>query len=290
MKLEGIIPALVTPFDNNDQVNHQVLADLIEHQLKLGMTGFVPLGSTGESYALTNEERRAVLKTVKETVGNRGLLIAGANAPSTREVIEQVKQNRDAGYDAVLVAPPFYSVPSPEELLGHYRAILDAVPDVDMVLYNYPMRVAIELGYNVLDGLQDDPRVIAIKESSGELMRAIDIGTKYKGKIDLCCGSDDIALDYFVWGATSWISAPANIMPENIVQFYNEFKAGNIEGAKSVSEKIFPVMNSLETSKFIQKIKYGCELSGFPVGNARMPLQPLSEDEKSEFRKAYELV
>lgn len=290
MKLEGIIPALVTPFDNNDQVNHQVLADLLEHQLKLGMTGFVPLGSTGESYALTNEERRAVLKTVKETVGNRGLLIAGANAPSTREVIEQVKQNRDAGYDAVLIAPPFYSVPSPEELLGHYRAILDAVPDVDVVLYNYPMRVAIELGYNVLDGLQDEPRVIAIKESSGELMRAIDIGTKYKGKIDLCCGSDDIALDYFVWGATSWISAPANIMPESIVQFYNEFKAGNIEGAKSVSEKIFPVMNSLETSKFIQKIKYGCELSGFPVGNARMPLQPLSEEEKAEFRKAYELV
>lgn len=290
MKLEGIIPALVTPFDNNDQVNHQVLADLLEHQLKLGMTGFVPLGSTGESYALTNEERRAILKTVKETVGNRGMLIAGANAPSTREVIEQVKQNRDAGYDAVLIAPPFYSVPSPEELLGHYRAILDAVPDVDVVLYNYPMRVAIELGYNVLDGLQDEPRVIAIKESSGELMRAIDIGTKYKGKIDLCCGSDDIALDYFVWGATSWISAPANIMPESIVQFYNEFKAGNIEGAKSVSEKIFPVMNSLETSKFIQKIKYGCELSGFPVGNARMPLQPLSEEEKAEFRKAYELV
>ena len=290
MKLEGILPALVTPFDNNDQVNHEVLADLVEHQLKLGATGFVPLGSTGESYALTNEERRGVLRTVKEVVGDRGLLVAGANAPSTSEVIEQVKQNRDAGYDAVLIAPPFYSVPSPEELLGHYRAILNAVPDVDVVLYNYPMRVAIELGYNVLDGLQDEPRVIAIKESSGELMRAIDIGTKYKGKIDLCCGSDDIALDYFVWGAKSWISAPANIMPENIIQFYNEFKAGNIEGAKSVSERIFPVMNSLETSKFIQKIKYGCELNGFPVGKARMPLQPLSEEEKAEFRKAYELV
>ncbi|MGR4068467.1 4-hydroxy-tetrahydrodipicolinate synthase [Billgrantia sp. C5P2] len=290
MKLEGILPALVTPFDDNDRVNHQVLADLVEHQLKLGSSGFVPLGSTGESYALTNEERREVLKTVREVVGNRGLLIAGANAPSTREVIEQVKQNRDAGYDAVLIAPPFYSVPSEEELLGHYRAILEAVPDVEVVLYNYPMRVAIELGYGVLDGLQDDPRVIAIKESSGELMRAIDIGTKYKGKIDLCCGSDDIALDFFVWGATSWISAPANIMPENIIKFYDEFKAGNLEGAKSISEKIFPVMNSLETSKFIQKIKYGCELSGFPVGKARMPLQPLSEAEKAEFRKAYELV
>lgn len=290
MKLEGILPALVTPFDKNDRINHQVLADLVEHQLKLGATGFVPLGSTGESYALTNEERREVLKTVREVVGDRGLLIAGANAPSTREVIEQVKQNRDAGYDAVLVAPPFYSVPSQEELLGHYRAILDAVPDVEVVLYNYPLRVAIELGYSVMDGLQDDPRVIAVKESSGQLMRAIDIGTKYKGKIDLCCGSDDIALDFFVWGATSWISAPANIMPENIIKFYDEFKAGNIEGAKRISEKIFPVMNSLETSKFIQKIKYGCELNGFPVGNARMPLQPLSAEEKAEFRKAYELV
>ena len=106
MQLKGILPALVTPFNAAGAVDHQTLADILEFQLAAGVKGFVPLGSTGEYYALTNEERRAVLKTVREVVGNRGTLIAGANGSSTREVIEQVMQTRDAGYTNILIAPP----------------------------------------------------------------------------------------------------------------------------------------------------------------------------------------
>lgn len=290
MKLEGILTAMVTPFDDQGAVNHDVLADLIRHQQDCGVKGFVPLGSTGESYALTDTERSEVLATFKQAAGPKAQLIAGANAPNTRDVIEQVKHHRDAGYDAVLVAPPFYSVPSSEELLKHYEAVLEAVPDVDMVLYNYPLRVAIDLDYDVLDGLKDHPRVIAIKESSGELMRAIEIGRRYKDKIDLSCGSDDIALDFFLWGAKSWISAPANVLTREIVTFYDRFMADDIYGAKAISDKIFPFMQSIESGKLIQKIKYGCELQGFAVGAGRLPLQPLSEAEKAEFKAAFEIA
>jgi 4-hydroxy-tetrahydrodipicolinate synthase len=290
MQLEGILTAMVTPFDESDHVNHDVLSQLIAHQLDCGVSGFVPLGSTGESYALTETERSDVLATFKDTAGDHAQLVAGANAPNTRDVIEQVKKNRDAGYDAVLVAPPFYSVPSPEELLKHYEAILEAVPDVEIVLYNYPQRVAIELDYSVLDGLKEHPRVIAIKESSGDLMRAIEIGMNYENQIDLACGSDDVALDFFLWGAKSWISAPANVLAREIVAFYNRFTSGDVFGAKEISQRIFPFMKSIESGKLIQKIKYGCELQGFAVGPGRLPLQPLSSDEKAAFKRAFDIA
>lgn len=288
MQLKGILPALVTPFDASGAVDHNTLADILEFQLKAGAKGFVPLGSTGEYYALTNEERRAVLKTVREVVGDRGILIAGANGSSTREVIEQVQQTRDAGYTNLLIAPPYYALPSQNELIGHYQAILDAVPDVNVVLYNYPVRTNVEVGYGVLDAFKDNPRVIGIKESSGNLLRAIEIGTKYNDHYQLSCGSDDQALDFFLWGASSWICGPANCFAKQVVDFYNKFAAGDIRAAQAVMVSLFPVMASMESGKFIQKVKYGCELAGFKVGNARAPLQPLTDTEKAEFRAVFE--
>jgi 4-hydroxy-tetrahydrodipicolinate synthase len=287
-QLNGIMPALVTPFDKTGAVDYDSLGSLVEYHLKQGVTGLVPLGSTGEYYALTNDERRQVMATVREVAGNRAMLIAGANGSCTREVIEQVRQARDSGYRNVLVAPPYYAIPTQEELIGHYQAILDAVPDVNMVLYNYPVRTNVEVGYSVLDALKDHDRVIAIKESAGNLLRAIEIGDKYKGKIQLSCGSDDQALDFFLWGATSWICAPANFLAPQIVSFYNKYTSGDLAGAQQIVRSMFPLMNNLESGKFIQKVKYGCELAGFKVGVARMPLLPLTEGEKTEFRKEFE--
>jgi 4-hydroxy-tetrahydrodipicolinate synthase len=287
-QLNGIMPALVTPFDKTGAVDYDVLASLVEYQIKQGVGGLVPLGSTGEYYALTNDERRQVMATVREVANDRVMLIAGANGSCTREVIEQVKQARDTGYSNLLIAPPYYAIPTQDELIGHYNAILDAVPDVNIVLYNYPIRTNVEVGYSVMDALKDHDRVIAIKESAGNLLRAIEIDDRYKGKIQLSCGSDDQALDFFLWGATSWICAPANFLAPQIVAFYENYVSGQFAGAQRIVRSLFPLMNNLESGKFIQKVKYGCELAGFNVGVARMPLLPLTNEEKSEFRREFE--
>ena len=287
-QLNGIMPALVTPFDKTGAVDYDVLASLVEYQIKQGVGGLVPLGSTGEYYALTNEERRRVMATVREVANDRVMLIAGANGSCTREVIEQVKQARDMGYGNLLIAPPYYAIPTQDELIGHYNAILDAVPDVNIVLYNYPIRTNVEVGYSVMDALKDHDRVIAIKESAGNLLRAIEIDERYKGKIQLSCGSDDQALDFFLWGATSWICAPANFLAPQIVGFYENYVSGQLAAAQQIVRSLFPLMNNLERGKFIQKVKYGCELAGFNVGVARMPLLPLTNEEKSEFRREFE--
>ncbi|MGD8105214.1 4-hydroxy-tetrahydrodipicolinate synthase [Pantoea sp. FN0302] len=288
MQLKGILPALVTPFNDAGAVDHEQLANILEYQLNAGVNGFVPLGSTGEYYALTNEERRQVLKTVKTVVGDRGTLIAGANGSCTREVMEQVKQTLEAGYNNLLIAPPYYALPSQEELIGHYRAILDEFSDINLVLYNYPVRTNVEVGFKVLDAFKDHPRVVGIKESSGSVLRAVEIGDAYKEHYQLSCGSDDVAFDFFIWGASSWICGPANCFPNQIVDFYRKFSSGDLSGAQNVMRSLFPVMVSMEAGKFIQKVKYGCELAGFKAGNARMPLQPLTTEEKAEFRKVFE--
>ncbi|OOR87796.1 dihydrodipicolinate synthase family protein [Moraxella caviae] len=286
-QLTGILPALVTPFDKNDQVNFDELGKIIEHQLKAGVKGFVPLGSTGEYYALTNEERRQILKFVKETAGD-AMLIAGANGSCTREVIEQVGQAVDAGYNNLLIAPPYYALPNQSELLAHYQAILSTFEHINVVLYNYPIRTNVEVGFEVLDVLADHPRVIGIKESSGDLVRAMQITGRYTNNFGLSCGSDDQALDFFLWGASSWICGPANCFVEKTVEIFNRATAGDLAGAQAVMRKIFPVMQNLESGKFVQKVKYGAELAGFKVGAARMPLLPLTEAEKTQFRQVYE--
>jgi 4-hydroxy-tetrahydrodipicolinate synthase len=155
-------------------------------------------------------------------------------------------------------------------------------------LYNYPIRTNVEVGYSVMDALKDNDRVIAIKESAGNLLRAIEIDERYKGKIQLSCGSDDQALDFFLWGATSWICAPANFLAPQIVGFYENYVSGQLAAAQQIVRSLFPLMNNLESGKFIQKVKYGCELAGFNVGVARMPLLPLTNEEKFEFRREFE--
>ena len=284
MELRGILPALVTPFDPAGETDFKVLERLVEYQLSKGVHGFVPMGSTGEYYAMSDQERIDVLKCVKETVGKRGQLIAGTNAGSTRDVIRHTEAARKLGYHAVLLPPPYYSLPTQQELLAHYNAVLDAV-DVEIVLYNFPLRAGVEIGFEVLDALADNPRVIAIKESSGNLVRALEINRRYKSKYQLSCGSDDQAFDFFLWGATSWICGPANCLVEPCVRFYNAFASGDLKKAQAIAAALYPAMTNLESGKFVQKVKYGCELMGIPVGEPRRPLLPLSDPEKRELAR-----
>ena len=286
MQLKGILPALVTPFDDKGDTDFKTFEKLLEFQLAKGVHGFVPMGSTGEYYAMSTEERNDVLKFVKETVGDRGLLIAGTNAGSTREVIKHTETAKKLGYEAVLLPPPFYSLPTQDELLAHYQAVLDAV-DVEIVLYNFPLRAGVEVGFEVMDALADNPRVIGIKESSGNLLRALEINHRYGDKFQLSCGSDDQAFDFFLWGATSWICGPANCLVEPVVKFYNAFTAGDLKTAQGLAAAFYPFMTNLEAGKFVQKVKYGCELAGIPVGETRRPLLPLSAAEKAEFETVF---
>ncbi|WP_026621541.1 4-hydroxy-tetrahydrodipicolinate synthase (plasmid) [Ensifer sp. WSM1721] len=289
MKLTGVMPALVTPFDKNDKIDFKAFEKLLVHLREAGVTGWVPNGSTGEYFSQSTEERRDVLQFVKDFAKPGEILIAGTNAPATREVIEQTAMAKEIGYDAVLLAPPFYTRPTQEELIKHYETVLAAV-DVNLVLYSYPAKDGSDISFELMDHFADNPRVIGIKESSGVLQRAIDIASRYEGKIQLVSGSDDIALDFMFWGAESWICGPSNCMAKACCDLDRTYKSGDIAKAREMMKTLYRAMNILESGKFVQKIKYGCELQGLPVGECRAPLGPLTEAEKSEFRAAMQPI
>ncbi|RUM07928.1 dihydrodipicolinate synthase family protein [Rhizobium chutanense] len=289
MKLSGVMPALITPFDANNRIDFKAFERLLTHLREAGVTGWVPNGSTGEYFSQSREERRDVLQFVKDFARPGEILIAGTNAPATREVIEQTALARDIGYDTVLLAPPFYTRPTQQELIRHYEAVLGAV-DVNLVLYSYPAKDGSDISFELLDHFADNPRVIGIKESSGVLQRAIDIASRYEGKIQLVSGSDDIALDFMLWGAASWICGPSNCMAKACCDLDRTFRSGDLNKAREQMKTLYRAMNILESGKFVQKIKYGCELQGLPVGQCRAPLGELTPEEKAEFRAAMEPI
>lgn len=289
MKLTGVMPALVTPFDGNGKIDFHLFEKLLTKLRDDGVKGWVPCGSTGEYNAMTSDERVSVLKFVADFANKDELLVAGTNAGSTWEVIEHTKRARDAGYDTVLLSAPFYATPAPNELIAHYQSVLDAV-DVDIILYNYPPKVGVEVGLDVLDAFVKSPRVIGIKESSGNLLRAIDIRSRYGDRFQVTNGSDDQTLDFYLWGATSWICGPANCMAKACVDLISTIESGDWLAARDKMQVIYSAMSSLESGKFVQKVKYGCELAGTPVGLGRQPLLALTDDEKAAFRKAMEPV
>ncbi|MDK1377871.1 MULTISPECIES: dihydrodipicolinate synthase family protein [unclassified Sinorhizobium] len=289
MNLSGVMPALVTPFDANNRIDFKAFEKLLAHLRESGVTGWVPNGSTGEYFSQSTEERREVLQFVKDFAKPGETLIAGTNAPATREVIEQTAIAKEIGYDTVLLAPPFYTRPTQAELIRHYETVLGAV-DVNLVLYSYPAKDGSDISFELMDHFADNPRVIGIKESSGVLQRAIDIASRYEGRIQLVSGSDDIALDFMFWGAESWICGPANCMAKACCDLDRTFKSGDLDKARAQMKTLYRAMNILESGKFVQKIKYGCELQGLPVGECRAPLGPLTDDEKAEFRAAMEPI
>ena len=289
VKLSGIMPALITPYDADNKIDFGAFEKLLTHFREAGVTGWVPNGSTGEYFSQSTEERRAVLQFVKDFANEDEILIAGTNAPATREVIEQTAMAKEIGYDNVLLAPPFYTRPTQDELIAHYETVLAEV-DVNLVLYSYPAKDGADISFELMDHFADNPRVIGIKESSGVLQRAIDITSRYEGKIQLISGSDDIALDFMFWGADSWICGPANCMARACCDLDRAYRSGELDQAREMMKKLYRAMNILESGKFVQKIKYGCELQGMLMGECRAPLGPLTGEEKAAMREAMEPI
>lgn len=289
MKLSGVLPALVTPFAANGEIDFKAFEKHLTNLRAAGAKGWVPCGSSGEYNLMSDSEREQVLQFVRDFAGPGETLIAGTNAPHTKGVIANTRRAKEIGYETVLLATPFYTKPTQAELIRHFNAVLDAV-DVNIVLYSYPAKDGVELEWELLDALADHPRVIGIKESSGSLQRAIGIATRYKNRIQLVSGSDDIALDFMFWGADSWICGPANCMAKAVCDLDRTYRSGDLDKAREQMATLYGAMSILESGKFVQKLKYGCELLGTPVGECRAPLGPLTDSEKAEFRAAMEPI
>ena len=272
----GVFTALVTPMTSTEEVDHRTLAELIDHLITdEGVQGLVPLGSTGEFYSLTPEERAAVVKTTLEAAAGRVPVLVGANAGSTREVIGYCRQAEQLGAAGVLLAAPYYSLPTQEELYEHFKAIDQAI-GLPIMLYNYPHRTGVDMTSELVERLAELPRVQYIKESTGDVSRISKIIRRCGEKITVFSGADGIVLESFLLGAVGWVSGAANFLAAPCVKLFElAVEQQDFAAARKHYYTLLPALSLLEGSGcYTQLVKAGYELMGRPVGPPRRPLRP----------------
>ena len=286
MIFSGIYAPVVTPFGANGEINYPVFGKLLDYLIENGIAGLVPGGTTGEVYAYSDAERLEVFRFVKAHVNGRVPLMAGTNSGATRDVIRYSQAAEKLGYDSLMVAVPPYSRPTQRELLAHYLDVARSVA-LPIVLYNFPWRAGTEVGYEVMDGLLDQKNIMGIKEASGDMARVYEFRLRYGSRYQMICGSDDQALDYFLWGSTCWIGGGASCAPRQHAAVLQAALANDFVAARSAMDKLLPLMRYLEGGSYAQKVKRGCELLGIPVGGPRQPLLALPDAERAEFDKIF---
>jgi 4-hydroxy-tetrahydrodipicolinate synthase len=285
-RFQGVFAALVTPMTAAEDIDHGILAALVDYLVSEGVHGLIPLGSTGEYYALSAEEREEVLKTTLEAAAGRVPVVAGANAGSTREVVRYCRQAERMGAAGVLLAAPYYSLPTPDELLEHFRVVNDAI-DIPIMLYNYPGRTGVDMPPALIERLAELGRVQYVKESSGDVTRISQIIRRCGDKITVFCGCDTIALESFVLGVTGWVGGVANVLPRRHVELYQlAVVQKDFPAAREIYYKLLPVLAAMEGGgKYTQYVKACCALVGRPVGPPRRPLLPPTAEELSQLGK-----
>jgi 4-hydroxy-tetrahydrodipicolinate synthase len=276
LDLEGVYVPVVTPFDGNGDFAPSTLTAVIERSLDAGVRGIVSCGTTGEYYALSETERIEVMRHTHEVAAGRARLVAGCNAGSTRMAILLARLAGDIGYDALMLAAPPTSLPRAHELAAHFSAIAEA-SGLPTILYNYPARSGVEIGFDCLDGVADHPLIVGIKESSSDFSRFLALRDRYAGRITIMCGSDDQAADYFFWGVRSWLAGTANVLPREHVQILDAANSGDLAGARKQFEHILPWVQHMEAGSYNQKTKLGLRHLGLDCGEVRQPLLPLSD-------------
>ncbi len=282
MQFEGIYTPVVTPYHADFSVNEAALAQTIDHLIGAGVHGIIVAGSTGEYYAQTMEERMWLMERCRDLIAGRVPMIVGTGAIRTEDSIEYALRAKALNADALLVATPPYAYPTGREIALHALAI-DRAANLPVMLYNYPGRMSVNMDEECLDRLGRSPNFCAIKESSGDINRLHMLARDYP-HIALSCGMDDQALEFFAWGARSWVCAGSNFAPEAHIALYRACAVdGDFTRGRAIMSAMMPLMRVLEQGgKFVQCIKHGLTLRGIDAGPPRKPLQPLNKDDRRE--------
>jgi 4-hydroxy-tetrahydrodipicolinate synthase len=286
LKLEGVYPALITPFTKDDKVDKDGLRRLVEYVIEGGVTGIVPCGTTGESATLSHEEHKEVIRAVVEysTVP----VIAGTGSNNTKEAIELTRYAEDAGADACLLITPYYNKPNVKGLKEHFARIGDAV-DIPLILYNIPSRT----GQNVSAETQVElatevANLKGVKEASGDLKQIgtiIRLAAEQGLDFTVLAGDDFLTLPIMSLGGTGVISVAANIAPREMCAMVDAMSKRELKKAQELNIRLFPLFDAmfLETNPI--PVKKAAELMGLPSGHVRLPLGALSEANVEKLRK-----
>lgn len=281
LNLSGAITAMVTPF-RDGKIDDSRLRDQIEFQIKSGINGLVPVGTTGESPTLDFPEHERVIQITTTIVNRRVPVIAGVGGNATTEALELHSFAKKVGCDAGLSVNPYYNKPSQEGLYRHFMTLADKV-DLPIVLYNIPGRTGINMTPPTVAKLAKHPNIVAIKEATGSLDQASEIMSLCE--LPILSGDDSLTLPLMSIGGVGVISVASNLIPGQIAKMAKLALDGNFAEAAIIHRRLFPFIKSLFLDGNPAGIKHAMKVAGMDTGELRLPLWEASDETKRQIEQ-----
>ncbi|HEX4352149.1 MAG TPA: 4-hydroxy-tetrahydrodipicolinate synthase [Polyangiales bacterium] len=280
---EGALTALITPF-RDDRLDEKALRALVAEQIEGGIDGLVPSGTTGESASLSHDEYARVLELVIDEARGRVPVIAGAGSASTAHAIELAKIAERSKADAILVVAPYYYKPSQEGLVAHYAAVARAT-SLPIVLYNIPGRTVVDISIATLERLAAMPSIVAIKESTGNVLRSAEIVTRFGDRFSVLSGDDSLTLPIMAVGGRGVISVASNVAPREVSRQIDLFRAGDLGGSRKQHQRLSPLYEALFLEPNPGPVKAALAIRGMITGELRLPFVPPVEAVQQRIRR-----
>ncbi|HIE29246.1 TPA: 4-hydroxy-tetrahydrodipicolinate synthase [Candidatus Poribacteria bacterium] len=288
-KPHGIIPALVTPLKDDESIDEKGLRAVVNHVIEGGVHGVFAVGSQGEFYALSKEEKRQVLKIVIDEVDGRVPVYAGTGALTTKEVIDLTKMAADMGAAAASVLTPFFIVPSQDELIRHYEAVANAV-DLPILLYGNPMRTRVDLETATVVKLAQVDNIIGIKDSSGNLALTADYIDNAPEDFAVIAGNDALIYAILLMGGKGAIAATSNAVPKLVVSIYENIQSGDLKAARAAQAALAPLRKAFTLSTFPVVVKEAMEVIGVCGGRAKHPVGRMPQEARKKLEEIIETL
>ncbi len=270
--------ALVTPFNENNEVNFEKLRELLEFHIANRTDAIIVTGTTGEGSTMSDEEKLAVIKFSVDVAGGRIPIIAGTGSNNTKHAVWLSKEAEKLGADGLLVVTPYYNKGNESGIYSHYKAIAESVK-IPIILYNVPGRTGVNMSVNLIKILSEIENITGIKEASGNISYAAEIAREVP-ELDLYSGNDDMTVPLLSIGGKGVISVSANIIPETVHNMVMAFFNRDIDKARELQLKYNNLVNSLFIEVNPVPIKEAMNFLGYEVGGCRLPLSSMSDKNK----------
>lgn len=285
MNFGQVLTAMVTPFDDNGEIDFNAAKTLVEHLIANGTDGLVVAGTTGESPTLTTKEKIELFKCVVEAAAGRVPVIAGTGSNNTKASISLTKLAEETGVDGIMLVAPYYNKPSQEGVYQHFKTIAEST-SLPVMLYNIPGRSVVNISVETIVRLSEIPNVVSIKEASGDLDAMAEIISKTPSDFTLYSGDDGLTIPVLAIGGAGVVSVASHIIGNEMQKMINAFKNGDVQKAAATHRNLLPIMRVLFIAPSPSPVKAALNLNGTQVGGVRLPMVPLSNEEQSALEKA----
>jgi 4-hydroxy-tetrahydrodipicolinate synthase len=280
LKVEGIIPAMVTPLDENDELDEEGMREVVNFLIEARVHGLFVCGSQGESYALSEDEKKKAVRVIVDEVNGRIPVYVGTGAVTTKDVIRMSQYAADVGADAVSIVTPYFIRPTQYELYMHYKRITESL-EIPVLLYNNPGRTDVNLEAKTVKRLASNENIIGIKDSSGDLTLTAEYIHSCPTEFSVLAGKDSLIFATLMYGGKGAIAATANVVPEIVVGIYENYMRGDFTKARELQFKLLPLRLAFNLGTFPTVIKEAMRIVGKPAGKTRNPVMSLSEEKRA---------